>query len=60
MLNYNMMIRSLRCVTTLDHNLLMYDGLTTVDEFLSKFESVVPEQQRFDTLKWTPPTTPMR
>ena len=30
----------------------MYDGLTTVDEFLNKFEKEVLKQQRFDALKW--------
>ena len=43
-LNCNMMIRSLRCVTTEARELLTYDGLLAVDEFLSKFESVVPEE----------------
>jgi len=47
-----MMIRSLRCVTTESRELLTYDGLTTLDEFLSKYESAVPEQQQFDALKW--------
>lgn len=38
----------------------MYDGLTKVDEFLNEFESEVPEQQRFDALKWALHTTPAR
>ena len=29
-----------------------YDGVTTVGEFLEKFESTVPKQQRVDVLKW--------
>ena len=52
MLNCNMMVRSLRCMTTYLRYLPMYDGLMMVDEFLKKFESEVPEQQRFDALKW--------
>ena len=52
MLNCNMMIRSLRCVTIEARELSTYDGLTMVDEFLSKSESAVPGQQRFDALKW--------
>ena len=43
-LNYNMMIRSLHCVTKEARELLTYDGLTSVDEFLRKFESAIPEQ----------------
>lgn len=31
-----------------------------VDEFLRKFESVVPEQQWFDALKWALRVTPTR
>jgi len=30
---------------------LTYDGLSVVDEFMSKFENAVPEQQQFDALK---------
>jgi len=43
-LNYNMMIRSLRCVATEARDLPMYNGLTVVDHFLNKFEKEVPEQ----------------
>ena len=35
-----------------DCELPMYDGLTAVDEFLTKFESAVPEHQWFNALKW--------
>ena len=42
-LNCNMMTRSLYCVRAQDCELSMYDGLTAVDEFLTKFESAVPE-----------------
>lgn len=51
-LNFNMMVKSLRCMAIEVRNLPMYDGLTTVDEFLNKFEREVLEQQRFDALKW--------
>ena len=44
MLNCNMMVRSLRYVKTEARELPTYDGVTTVDEFLDKFESAVPEQ----------------
>jgi len=43
-LNCNMMVRSLRCVTTEAREQLTYDGLLVVDEFLRKFESAVLEQ----------------
>lgn len=42
-LNYNMMTRSLCCVTTQAQDLPTYDGLIAVDEFLSKFKSEVPK-----------------
>ena len=44
MLNCNMMIRSLHCVMTEARELPTYDGVTSVDEFLEKFESAVLEQ----------------
>lgn len=44
MMNCNMMIRSLHCVTIEARELLTFDGLIVVDEFLSKFESTVLEQ----------------
>lgn len=53
-----MMSRSLRCMTTEVRELPTYDELIAVDEFLSKFESAVPEQQRFNTLKWALRATP--
>lgn len=43
-LNCNMLIRSLCYVTIEARELLTYDGLTKVDEFLSKFERTVVEQ----------------
>ena len=57
-LNCNMMVRSLRCVTTKERGMPTYDGLKTVDEFLSKFESAIPEQHQFDALKWALCATP--
>jgi len=44
MLNCNMMIISLQCVTTEERELPTYDGVMVVDEFLYKFESAVLEQ----------------
>jgi len=43
-LNCNVMIRSLHCVIIEVRELPAYDGAKTVDEFLEKFESAVPEQ----------------
>ncbi len=60
MLNCNMMVRSLRCVTTEARELRTYDGLTAVDEFLNKFESAVLGKQWFDALKWALCATPMQ
>ncbi len=59
-LNCKMMVRSLCCITIEVRELPTYDGLIAVDEFLSKFESVVREQQRFDALKWVLHITPTR
>lgn len=59
-LNCNMIVRSLCCVTTEVRDLPMYDGLTVVDEFLTKFESTIPEQQWFVALKWALRATPAR
>lgn len=60
MLNCNMMTKLVHFVTAQDRDLPTYDGLTVVDEFLNKFESAVPEHQRFDALKWALRVTPMR
>ena len=38
----------------------MYEGLNKVDEFLNKNEIEVPEQQRFDALKWALHAKPVR
>ena len=43
-LNYNMMIRSLRCVATKTRDRPTYDGLSEVEEFLNKFEKEVLKQ----------------
>ena len=40
-LNYNMVIRSLCCVTTEVRDLPMYDGLKIVGDFLNEFEKEV-------------------
>lgn len=56
-LDYNMMVRLLCCVTTEARYLPTYGGLTVVDEFLNKYESAVLEQQRFDALTWALRTT---
>ena len=45
MLHCNMVTKSLYCVRAHDQEMLMYDGLTIIDEFLTKFEIVVPEHQ---------------
>jgi len=37
-LNCNMMIMSLHCIATETRDLPTYDGLSKVEEFLSKFE----------------------
>ena len=52
MLNCNMMIRSLRCISTKVRDLPTYDGLSEVDSFMNRFEIEVLEQQRFNSLKW--------
>ena len=51
-LNCNMMVRSLHYVRMEARELLTYDGLMVMDGFLTKFEIVVLEQQRFDALKY--------
>lgn len=43
MLNCNMMVRSLSCMIIEARELPTYDGLTMMDQFLSKFECIVPE-----------------
>jgi len=45
-------------VTTEARELPTYNGFTVVDEFMSKFGSVVSEQQLFDVLKWALCATP--
>lgn len=52
MLNCNMVVRSLHCVTTKVGDLPMYDELIVVDEFLKKFEREVPKEKHFNALKW--------
>ena len=60
MLNYNMMTRLLRYVETEVRDLPTYDRLSEVDDFLNRFEREVPEQQRFEALKWVLHATPTR
>lgn len=43
MLSFNMMVRSLCCMIAEVRELLTYDGLIAVDEFLRKFQNTVPE-----------------
>jgi len=38
----------------------MYDGFSEVNDFLNGFECEVPEQQRFEALKWVLCATPTR
>jgi len=37
-----------------------YNGLSEVDDFLTRFEREVPKLQWFNTLKWELRTTPAR
>lgn len=50
-LSCNMLKKSVYCIKAQDRELSVYDRLTVVNEFLEKFESTVPEYQRFDALK---------
>lgn len=59
-LNCNMMIRSLWCVTPEEREIPTYDGVTSVDELLDKFESIVLDQQRYGVLEWALHVTPTR
>ena len=43
-LSYNMVTRSLRCVSTEVRNMPTYDGLNDVDIVLNAFEREVPEK----------------
>ena len=59
-LNYNMMTRSLRCVSTKVRDLPTYDVLSEVDAFLDKFEREVLEKQCFQALNWVLCSMPVR
>lgn len=59
-LHCNMVTESVYCVRAQDHELLKYDGLTIIDEFLAKFEIIVPEHQRFDAMRWALRAMPTR
>lgn len=50
MLNCNMMLILLRCVSTEARDLPTYDGLSEVDVFFNIFEKEVLEQQLFEAL----------
>lgn len=47
---YNMMMKSLHCVSSEVRNLPYYDGLTNVDKFLDAFEREVLEDHHFQAL----------
>lgn len=49
-LRCNMMIKSLRCISSEVRNLPYYDGLTDVDKILDAFEREVRERHRFQVL----------
>jgi len=59
-LSYNMMTRSLHCVSSEERNLHTYDGLNDVYIFLDAFDREVPEKQRFQALDWALRATPAR
>lgn len=60
MLNYNIMTRSLHCVSTKVRDLPPYDGSSEVDDFLNGIEREVSEQQHFEALKWVLRIIPAR
>lgn len=57
---YNMMTKSLCCVSSKVRNLPYYDSLTNVDNFLDVFESAVPQYHYFQELDFVLHTTPAR
>ena len=59
-LSYNMMTRSLHCVSSEVRNLPTYDGLNDVYVFLDAFEREVPKKQHFQALEWALCATPTR
>lgn len=59
-LHYNMMTKSLRCVSSEVRNLPYYDCLTDVDKFLDAFEREVPEDHYFQALDLALCNTPSR
>jgi len=60
MLNFNMMKRSLRCISMEVRDFPTYDGLSEVDDFLNKFERELLKQQCFEALKWVLHAMPVR
>lgn len=59
-LRYNMMTKSLNCVSSEVRNLPYYDGLTNIDNILDVFEWEVPEDHLFETLDLALHTMPAR
>ena len=59
-LNYNMMTRSMHCISIEVRDMPTYDRLSEVDAFLNRFEREVSEQQRFKALKWVQSTMPAK
>jgi len=55
-----MVTKSLYCIRAQDRELPTYDGLTIIDEFLTKFEIVVPEHQQLNALRWALHTMPVQ
>lgn len=58
MLRYNMMAKSLRCVSTEIRNTTHYDGLTDVELLLDESKREVPEEHRFQALELALHATP--
>lgn len=60
MLHYNMMTKSLRCVSLEVRSFPYYDSLTDVENFLDAFEREVLEKHFFQTLDLVMRGTPTR
>ena len=59
MLSCNMMMKSLRCVSLEVGNLLYYDGLTDVDNFLDAFKHEFHEDHHLQELYLALHATPV-
>ena len=55
-----MVTKSLYFVRAQDHKFPTYDGLTIIDEFLTKFEIAILEHQWFNAMRWALCVTPVR